>query len=227
MKVLIIEDEKKVIKFITEGLRQEGHESFSAENGELGLEMALSQDFDCIILDWMMPKRDGISVLKELREKGIKTPVLMLTAKTGTQDKVAGLDAGADDYLAKPFHFEELTARLRSIARRSEKSTLIKLGDLILDTVIHKAKRGEREIELTVREYSLLEFLMRNTGRTLSRATIAQHVWSYSFYANSNLVDVYINRLRSKTEENGASRVIHSVRGVGYVMSEKTPSEEE
>ncbi|MBL0333287.1 MAG: response regulator transcription factor [Chlorobiota bacterium] len=227
MKVLIIEDEKKVIKFITEGLNQEGHESMFAEDGEVGLEMALSNEYDCIVLDWMMPKRDGISVLKELREKGNKTPVLMLTAKTGTQDKVSGLDAGADDYLAKPFHFEELTARLRSLTRRSEKSTLIKVGDLVLDTVIHKAKRGEREIELTVREYSLLEYLMRNAGRTLSRATIAQHVWSYSFYANSNLVDVYINRLRTKSEEDGNSRLIHSVRGVGYVMGEKVPGEED
>ena len=228
MKLLVIEDEKKVANFIQQGLNEENYSVECAYDGEAGLEKALNNEFDGIILDLMLPRRDGISILRELRARGITTPVLILTAKGTTQDKIIGLDSGADDYLAKPFHFEELTARIRSMLRRSsvEKATQLKLGDLVLDTVSHKAKRGDTDIELTAREYALLEYLMRNDNRVLSRSVITQHVWSYSFYADSNLVDVYINRLRNKIEVDGGARLIHSIRGVGYVMRENALEEE-
>ena len=229
MKLLVIEDERKVANFITQGLSEESYEVECAYDGEAGLERALSDEYDGIVLDLMLPKRDGISILRELRARGMNTPVLILTAKGTIQDKIIGLDSGADDYLAKPFHFEELTARIRSMLRRStaEKSNVLKVGDLALDTITRRAKRGESEIELTAREYALLEYLMRNAGRVLSRSVITQHVWHYSFYADSNLVDVYINRLRNKIELDGSKKLIHSIRGVGYIMREEEPSPEE
>jgi DNA-binding response OmpR family regulator len=229
MKLLVIEDEKKVANFILQGLREEHYEVECAYDGEQGLEKALTGEFDGIVLDLMMPKRDGISLLREFRARGMTTPVLILTAKGTIQDKITGLDSGADDYLAKPFHFEELTARIRSMLRRSsvEKSTQLKVGDLILDSITRKAKRGNTEIELTTREYALLEYLMRNAERVLSRSVITQHVWNYNFAVDSNLVDVYINRLRNKIESEGGSRLIHSIRGVGYVMREGAPEAEE
>lgn len=228
MKILVIEDEKKVASFIQQGLREEHYEIDLAYDGDEGLEKAIAGEYDGIILDLMLPGRDGISVLRELRGRGNNTPVLILTAKGTTQDKITGLDSGADDYLAKPFHFEELTARIRSLLRRSsvEKTTQVKVGDLVLDTISRKAKRGAQEIELTTREYALLEYLMRNNDRVLSRSVITQHVWNYNFAVDSNLVDVYVNRLRNKIEANGAPRIIHSIRGVGYIMREGQPDEE-
>ncbi len=228
MKILVIEDEKKVASFIQQGLREEHYEIDLAYDGDEGLEKAVAGEYDGIILDLMLPGRDGISVLRELRGRGDNTPVLILTAKGTTQDKITGLDSGADDYLAKPFHFEELTARIRSLLRRSsvEKTTQVKVGDLVLDTISRKAKRGTQEIELTTREYALLEYLMRNNDRVLSRSVITQHVWNYNFAVDSNLVDVYVNRLRNKIEANGAPRIIHSIRGVGYIMREGQPDEE-
>jgi len=228
MRILVIEDEKKVASFIQQGLREEHYDIDLAYDGEEGLEKAVAGEYDGIILDLMMPGRDGISVLRELRARGDNTPVLILTAKGTTQDKITGLDSGADDYLAKPFHFEELTARIRSLLRRSsvEKTTQLKVGDLILDTISRRAKRGNTEIELTTREYALLEYLMRNAERILSRSVITQHVWSYNFAVDSNLVDVYVNRLRNKIEVDGAPRLIHSIRGVGYIMREGQPDEE-
>ena len=222
MAILLIEDEKKVANFITKGLQEEEYDIECAYDGEEGLEKALEGDYEGIILDLMLPKRDGISLLRELRSRGIRTPVLILTAKGTIQDKVIGLDSGADDYLAKPFHFEELTARIRSMLRRStvEKATQLQLGDLVLDTISHKAKRGDLDIELTSREYALLEYLLRNANRVLSRSVITQHVWNYNFAIESNLVDVYINRLRNKIEINDMPKLIHSIRGVGYVMRE-------
>ncbi len=222
MAILLIEDERKVANFITRGLQEEEYEIDCAYDGEEGLEKALGGEYEGIILDLMLPKRDGISLLRELRARGNRTPVLVLTAKGTIQDKVIGLDSGADDYLAKPFHFEELTARIRSMLRRStvEKSTQLQVGDLVLDTISHRAKRGEEDIELTSREYSLLEYLMRNADRVLSRSVITQHVWNYNFDIESNLVDVYINRLRNKIELADMPKLIHSIRGVGYVMRE-------
>lgn len=229
MAILLIEDEKKVANFITKGLKEEDYDIECAYDGEEGLEKALGGEYEGIILDLMLPKRDGISLLRELRARGNRTPVLVLTAKGTIQDKVIGLDSGADDYLAKPFHFEELTARIRSMLRRStvEKSTQLQVGDLVLDTISHKAKRGEEEIELTSREYALLEYLMRNADRVLSRSVITQHVWNYNFDIESNLVDVYINRLRNKIELDEMPKLIHSIRGVGYVMREGEEEAEE
>ena len=223
MRILVIEDEKKVANFVMQGLREENYEVEVAYDGDQGLEKALAGEYDGMILDLMLPKRDGISLLRELRGRGINTPVLILTAKGTTQDKIVGLDAGADDYLAKPFHFEELTARIRSLLRRSvsvEKTTQLKVGDLVLDTITHKAKRGNTDIDLTSREYDLLEYLMRNSNRVLSRSVITQHVWNYNFATDSNLVDVYVNRLRHKVDPPDQPRLIRSIRGVGYIMRE-------
>ncbi|MBL7998347.1 MAG: response regulator transcription factor [Candidatus Kapabacteria bacterium] len=221
MRVLVVEDERKVASFIKRGLEEERYVVELATDGEEGLELALNNVFDAIVLDVMIPKRDGLSVLKELRERGKTTPVLMLTAKSSMEDRVAGLDLGADDYLPKPFHFEELAARLRSIMRRSsnEKSTKLNVGELMLDTVSHIAYLSGREIELTTKEYSLLEYLMRNKNRILSRSMIMQHVWKVSFDPESNIIDVYIKRLRAKIEIAG-NRFIYSIRGVGYRIKE-------
>lgn len=222
MRILVIEDEKKVASFIRKGLSEEMYAVDVAHDGEIGLEMALEKHYDVIILDVMLPKKDGMSVIRDLRASGSVTPVLMLTARAATQDRVQGLDFGADDYLTKPFYFEELAARVRSLLRRtsSEKSTVLVCGELSLDTVTHRAMRSGKEFELTTKEYSLLEYLMRNKGRVLSRSLIQQHVWSYSFDTESNIIDVYVKRLRGKIADEGVARMIRSVRGVGYIMRE-------
>lgn len=221
MRILVVEDERKVASFIKRGLEEERYVVELAGDGEAGLELALNNVFDAIVLDVMLPKKDGLTVLSELRDKGNSTPVLMLTARNSMEDRVAGLDLGADDYLPKPFHFEELAARLRSVMRRSsnEKSTKLQVGDLMLDTVSHIAYRNSKEIELTTKEYALLEYLMRNKNRILSRSMIMQHVWKVSFDPESNIIDVYIKRLRAKIEQGGV-RFIHSIRGVGYRIKE-------
>ncbi|ROL61304.1 DNA-binding response regulator [Bacteroidetes/Chlorobi group bacterium ChocPot_Mid] len=219
MRILVIEDERKVANFIKHGLEEERYIVDTAYDGNTGLNMAINNQFDAILLDVMLPGKDGFVVLKELREAGILTPILMLTARGSTDDRVQGLDLGADDYLAKPFSFEELAARLRSILRRTgpDKSTKLRCGDLILDTVSHFAYRSGVEIELTTKEYALLEYLMRNKNKILSRSTITQHVWRHNFDPESNIIDVYIKRLRSKIEgEDSAKPIIQSIRGVGY-----------
>ncbi len=228
MRILVVEDERKVASFIKHGLEEERYIVETAPDGILGLEMAMNNPFDAILLDVMLPGKDGFTVLKELRDAGVSTPIMMLTARGTTEDRVAGLDMGADDYLAKPFSFEELAARLRSILRRSspEKSTKLRCGDLVLDTVSHLAYRFGKEIELTTKEYALLEYLMRNKNRILSRSTITQHVWKHNFDPESNIIDVYIKRLRSKIENNESRTLIQSIRGVGYRMRE-IPMEEE
>lgn len=220
MRILVIEDERKVASFIQRGLEEERYIVETAPDGEAGLELALNNHFDAIVLDVMLPKLDGYSVLSTIRDSGSTTPVLMLTARGTTEDRVQGLDLGADDYLPKPFHFEELAARLRSILRRSapEKSTKLHCGDLVLDMVTHFAYRNDKEIELTTKEYALLEYLMRNKDRILSRSMIMQHVWKHNFDPESNIIDVYIKRLRSKVERPEGPTLIHSVRGVGYRM---------
>lgn len=222
MRILVIEDERKVASFIKRGLEEERYIVETAADGEAGLELALNNHFDAIVLDVMLPKLDGYSVLGALRDNGKATPVLMLTARGTMEDRVQGLDLGADDYLAKPFHFEELAARLRSILRRSstEKTTKLQCGDLTLDMVTHFAYRDEKEIELTTKEYALLEYLMRHKNRILSRSMIMQHVWKHNFDPESNIIDVYIKRLRSKVERPGHPSVIHSIRGVGYRIRE-------
>ncbi len=221
MRILVIEDEKKVSNFIKQGLEEERYIVEVVNDGVSGLEMAMNNQFDAILLDVMLPGKDGFTVLSELRDAGVSTPILMLTAKGTTEDRVHGLDLGADDYLPKPFSFDELAARLRSILRRSspEKTTKLKCGDLVLDTVSHLAFRFGQEIELTTKEYALLEYLIRNKNRILSRSTITQHVWKHSFDPESNIIDVYIKRLRSKIEhEDGSKPLLQSIRGVGYRM---------
>ena len=228
----MIEDERKVASFIKRGLEEERYIVETAPDGASGLELALHNHFGAIVLDVMLPKLDGFSVLATLRDQGIATPVIMLTARGTTDDRVQGLDLGADDYLAKPFHFEELAARLRSIMRRSssEKTTKLSCGDVSLDMVTHLAYRGEVEIELTTKEYALLEYMMRNKDRILSRSMITQHVWKHNFDPESNIIDVYIKRLRMKLERPGQTPLIQSVRGVGYrlreVPSGELPDEE-
>jgi len=222
MRVLIIEDEKKVLNFIKQGLEEERYIVDVANDGITGLEIALNNHFDAIILDVMLPGKDGYTVLKELRDAGSTIPVLMLTARDSVEDKVHGLDLGADDYLPKPFSFEELTARLRALMRRTtpEKTTKLKCGDLILDTVTHIAIKNGKEIDLTTKEYALLEYLMRNKNRILSRSTITQHVWKHNFDTDSNIIDVYIKRLRMKIDGDDEKPMIQSIRGVGYRMRE-------
>ncbi|MFH1051774.1 MAG: response regulator transcription factor [bacterium] len=219
MRILVIEDERKVANFIKHGLEEERYIVDTAYDGNTGLNMAINNQFDAILLDVMLPGKDGFVVLKELREAGILTPILVLTARGSTDDRVQGLDLGADDYLAKPFSFEELAARLRSILRRTgpDKSTKLRCGELVLDTVSHFAYRAGLEIELTTKEYALLEYLMRNKNKILSRSTITQHVWRHNFDPESNIIDVYIKRLRSKIEtDDNVKPIIQSIRGVGY-----------
>jgi heavy metal response regulator len=220
MSILIIEDEKKVAALIKKGLEEERYDVEVAFDGESGTELASVQPYELIILDILMPKKDGLTLLREIRQQGISTPVLMITAKSSVDDKVKGLDSGADDYLVKPFAIAELLARVRSLLRRgsSEKSTVLSVEDLSLDLVSHKAKRNERIIDLTAREYTLLEYFMRNKNKILSRSVLSEHIWNYNFDTGTNIIDVYINHLRSKVDGGAEKKLIHTVRGVGYVM---------
>jgi DNA-binding response OmpR family regulator len=222
MRILIIEDERKVANFLRHGLEEERYIVDNAFDGISGLEMIMNNHFDAIVLDIMLPGKDGFTLLKEVRDAGVSTPILLLTARGSVEDRVMGLDLGADDYLPKPYSFEELAARLRSILRRSspEKTTKLKCGELVLDTVSHLAYRSGKEIELTTKEYALLEYLMKNKNRILSRSTITQHVWKHNFDPESNIIDVYIKRLRVKIEREDQRALIQSIRGVGYRMRE-------
>ena len=222
MRILVIEDEKKVARFLRQGLEEERYAVDIAADGERGESLALAEAYDLIILDVLLPKKDGFQVLRSLRTGGMKTPILMLTAKSSTEDKVEGLDSGADDYLAKPFAFSELLARVRSLLRRGavEKSTVLALADLQLDTVSHKAARAGRSIELTGKEYALLEYFMRNADRVLTRTILSEHIWNYNFDTGTNIVDVYINHLRSKIDDGFEKKLLHTIRGVGYVLKE-------
>jgi DNA-binding response OmpR family regulator len=212
-----------VARFIQQALEEEHYAVDVAHDGDEGEKLAGTQDYDLLVLDVMLPGLSGIEITRALREKKRTTPILMLTAKAGTEDKVAGLDSGADDYLTKPFAVAELLARVRSLLRRGmkEKSTLMTVGDLELDTVTHRAKRAGKPIELTAKEYALLEFLMRNRDRVLSRTIISEHIWDYSFDTGTNLIDVYVNHLRNKIDAGEGRKLIHTVRGVGYVMREE------
>lgn len=223
MRILVVEDEKKVARFIQQALEEERYAVDVALDGEDGLRLASGQAYDLIVLDVLLPKKTGFEVTREYRAKGGSAPILMLTAKSGVEDKVEGLDSGADDYLTKPFAVAELLARVRSLLRRGsvEKSTTLTLGDLELDTVTHKAKRAGRPIDLTAKEYALLEFLLRNKDRVLSRTVISEHIWEYNFDTGTNLIDVYVNHLRNKVDAGHLRKLIHTVRGVGYVMREE------
>ena len=223
MRILVVEDEKKISNFIKRGLEEERYEVFTASDGEEGLQLALEKTFDLIVLDWMLPKMDGLSLLKDLRGKKIMTPVLMLTAKDSVEDIVAGLDSGSDDYLTKPFAFPELLARVRALGRRSEqeRGAQIVFADMRLDPVTHKVWRNDQEIEVTGKEYDLLEYFMRNPNQVVTRTMIAEHCWDYTFDTFTNIIDVYVNYLRKKIDRDTGRKLIHTVRGVGYVFKEE------
>jgi len=222
MKILIVEDEKKVASFIKRGLESDKYEVSTCYDGNEGIKRASSGEFGLIILDCMLPKKDGLTVLKELRAAGNRLPILMLTAKNATEDIVAGLDAGADDLITKPFEFAELQARVRALLRRSgmDRGAEIRFADLRLDPVNHKVWRSQTEIILTAKEYSLLSYMVRNAGNVLSRANIADNCWEYPFETFTNIIDVYINYLRKKVDGDFSTKLIHTVRGKGYILQE-------
>jgi len=221
MRILVVEDEKKVARFVQRGLEAEGYAVDVVHDGDTALARALEGDWDAVVLDLALPGRDGLAVLRELRARRSSVPVLLLTARSGVTDKVAGLDLGADDYLTKPFEFVELLARLRALLRRGGSTPpRLALADLTLDPATREVTRAGRRIDLTVREYALLEFLLRNRGRVLSRAVIAQHVWGVSFETFTNVIDVYVNYLRRKIDADFEPKLLQTVRGVGYVLKE-------
>jgi len=222
MKILLVEDEKKVASFIKKGLEEEYYSVDTAYDGKEGLRLLFSEDYDLIILDVMLPLKDGFTVLKELRAEKISTPVLFLTAKDTTSDKIHGLDSGADDYLPKPFAFEELLARIRALLRRGsvEKNLILKALDLSLNTQSHIVTRRNNEIQLTPKEYSILEYLLRNKNRVISRTMLAEHVYDYHFDTNTNVIDVYINKLRNKIDKDYDTHIINTIRGVGYIVKD-------
>lgn len=222
MRVLVVEDEKKVASFIKRGLEEESFSVDVAYDGEEGLDMAVNNPYDVILMDLMLPKKDGLSVIRELRDQDIATPVLCLTAKESVEDIVEGLETGSDDYLTKPFAFGELLARVKALLRRTSKDrgAEIFFADLRLDPVSHKVWRSDKEIDLTAKEYGLLEYFMRNPNEVLTRAMIAEHVWDYTFDSFTNIIDVYVNYLRKKVDRDYDTKLIHTVRGVGYVLKE-------
>ncbi|HKW91768.1 MAG TPA: response regulator transcription factor [Methylomirabilota bacterium] len=222
MRILVVEDERKVAGFIRQGLVEEGHSVEVAGDGDTALELAAGgPPYDLVVLDVMLPGRDGLSVLKALRGRQVKTPVLLLTARDRVADKVTGLDLGADDYLSKPFAFEEFLARVRALLRRgpSAREPVLRVDDLSLDPATRVVTRGGRRITLTAREYALLEYFLANAGRVLTRPRIAQHVWGIDFDSESNIIDVYIGYLRRKIDGDGERRLLHTVRGAGYMLS--------
>ena len=220
MRILVVEDDRKVASFIRKGLTEEGYAADVASDGETGLAMGLDRLHDVIVLDVMLPRKPGFQVVRELRQAKVTTPVLLLTARDAVEDKVQGLDAGADDYLTKPFAFAELLARIRALLRRgtTARAPVLQIADLTLDPAVRTVTRGGEAISLTNREFALLEYLMRNTGRVLSRTMIAEHVWDYSFDSGTNVIDVYVNYLRKKIDAGRERKLIHTVRGVGYVL---------
>ena len=220
MRILIVEDEKKVAAFIKKGLEEETYAVDIATDGEEGFHLGEQNQYDLIILDLMLPKINGLDILSGLRSQKIDTPILLLTAKDSVEDKVEGLNQGADDYLTKPFAFSELLARIRVLLRRgkAESKTILEIADLTLNLVSHKVSRGNEEIELTGKEYSLLEYFMRNQEKVLTRTMIAEHVWDYNFDTFTNVIDVYVNHLRKKIDKNFSNKLLHTLRGVGYVM---------
>ena len=223
MKILVIEDEKKVANFLQKGLKEEQFVVDVAYDGLEGEHLATANDYDLILLDIMLPGKDGIEILKTLRQQQINIPVIMLTAKEMVEDKVEGFNAGCDDYISKPFSFEELLVRIRAVLRRGSGalSNVLTFADLTLDLITHKVIRDGREIELTAKEYTLLEYLVRNPNRVLTRTMIAEHVWDYNYDSFTNVIDVYINYLRNKVDRGFATKLIHTVRGVGYVLKEE------
>jgi DNA-binding response OmpR family regulator len=224
MRVLVVEDEPGIAQFIRQGLREAGYAVDVAHDGQEGLDYAFVAEYDALVLDILLPKLDGLHVLRVLRDRGVKTPVLLLTAKDTVEDRVRGLDVGADDYLVKPFAFPELVARLRALLRRPplQMDPVLHLGDLEMDTARREVRRGGRLIELSPREFTLLEYLMRHPQHVLTRTQLAEHVWNFDFFNDSNVVDVYIGYLRRKIDRGFDRPLLHTVRGVGYRLSDAT-----
>ncbi len=221
MRILVVEDERKVASFIRQGLEEEGYAVEVAPDGAAGLERLVEgPPFDLVVLDLMLPRLDGFSLLKAARARGLPAPVLVLTARDAVPDRVRGLDLGADDYLTKPFSFDEFLARVRALLRRAggSREPVLRVGDLSLDPATREVRRSGRRIALTAREYALLEYFMRRPGRVLTRPLLAEHVWGLDFDPESNVVDVYVGYLRRKIERPGERRLLHTVRGAGYVL---------
>jgi DNA-binding response OmpR family regulator len=228
MRVLIVEDERKISAYVKRGLEEQGYAVDAAYTGTEALDFADAAPYDLILLDILLPEMDGLAVCRELRRKGNRTPVLMLTARDAIDDRVAGLDAGADDYLVKPFALKELLARLRALNRRgadSPKSPILQLADLTLDTLTRRVKRGNKTIELAAKEYAVLECLLREPDRVLTRTQIAEHVWNYDVFNQSNIVDVYIKNLRRKIDNDFDVKLIQTIRGAGYRLSVESDHE--
>ena len=222
MRILVVEDEKKVASFIKRGLEAANYSVEVEYDGEAGLNRLLKGDYDLVILDVMLPKLDGLSLMKQFRHRQVNTPVLLLTARVTVADRVMGLDLGADDYLTKPFAFEELLARVRVLLRRGAAApAVLAVADLRLDPVTREVTRGNQRIDLTAKEFALLEFLLRRQDQVLSRAIIAQHVWGVNYDTFTNVIDVYVNYLRKKIDSGFEPKLIHTVRGVGYVLKEE------
>ena len=219
MRILIVEDEQKVASFLRRALEEEGQAVDVEHDGEAGLARALTYDYDLVVLDWLLPLRSGLEVCIAIREARTGTPILMLTARDAVEDRIAGLDAGADDYLVKPFALGELLARVRALLRRGKTGApKLVVGDLTLDPAKRRVVRAGSEITLTAKEYALLDYLMRHAGQTVSRTMIAEHVWDFDFDGGTNVVDVYINYLRNKIDRGHARKLIHTARGVGYCL---------
>lgn len=223
MRILLTEDEKNLAKIIRKGLEEAGYTVELAQDGEEGLYIAENIPLDMIVLDIMLPKIDGLTILRKLRKKGIITPVLLLTARDSTSDKIKGLDLGADDYLTKPFEFGELLARIRALLRRKSeaKEALIRIADLEINTASHETKRADRKISLSAKEYAILECLAYHKNSVISRTSLIEHIYNESFDCDSNIMDVYINYLRNKIDRGYKKKLIHTVRGAGYIMEER------
>lgn len=221
MRILVVEDDEKIASFIVKGLQQAGMAVDRVSNGVEGLNFAVAENYDAAVVDIMLPRMDGLSMIRQMREKKIKTPVIILSAKRSVDDRVTGLQSGGDDYLVKPFAFSELLARVQALIRRSSnmpETHVLVVGDLNLDLLSREVKRGEEPIELQPREFSLLEYLMRNAGRVVSKTMILEQVWNYSFDPQTNVVDVLVCRLRNKIDKDFDDKLIHTMRGVGYVL---------
>src|SRR6516162_2415205 len=227
MRLLLVEDDARIARFVAKGLREQAYAVDVSATGEDALYQAAVNTYDLVILDVMIPAPDGFAVCRELRKSGQRIPVLMLTARDGVEDRIAGLDHGADDYLTKPFEFRELLARLRALLRRPVelKPAQLSVANLILDTAAQSAARGDRQISLTHKEYALLEYLVRNMGRVVGRAEIAEHVWDEHFDPFSNLIEVYVNRLRRKIDGPRETALLHTRRGAGYLLTAADPDE--